>query len=179
MSKNDIYLRNTLHIRYSNRLSLLLSSNCGYWKLCWQTSRCSWFPHGFAEFHKNLQNRIYKFEINLVTITWRERIKGSSRLSQARRHTGSCQLVRVLFLTVCGKGVMLFPFLILANFTLWSFALVSKGLKYSIRGLFLFLMAHSGELPKKVFNFILYFLVIHALYSRLQYWNKTALWRSC
>jgi len=51
-----------------------------------------------------------KFEINSVTITWRERIKGSSRLSQARRHTASCQLVRGLSLTVCGKGVMLFPF---------------------------------------------------------------------
>jgi len=32
--RNDTYLRNTVYIRYSNRLSLLLSSNCGYWKLC-------------------------------------------------------------------------------------------------------------------------------------------------
>jgi GH24 family phage-related lysozyme (muramidase) len=57
------------------------------------------FPHGFAEFHKKtLQNRINKFEINLVTITWHERIKGRSRLGQARRRVGLCQLVRRLCL---------------------------------------------------------------------------------
>jgi len=58
--RNDPYLRNTVHIRYSNRLSLLLSSNCGYWKLCWQTARCSWFPHVFAEFHKKPRRTGFK-----------------------------------------------------------------------------------------------------------------------